>query len=146
MKKAVSKRLQVDAPETELPPFRYLNRFTNNLVSMANNHQRYGQSHNNEDEVVKMMKMMMMMKMMKSFGQDEDHHSSRHGCNGYHDCDDSYSSQPEKNDENDDEINDGLRESRQNGLNGHGQYGCVLQDVQPNDEEIHGWIPEETGR
>merc|ERR1719201_1774091 len=25
----------------------------------------------------------MMMKMMKSFGQDEDHHSSRHGCNGY---------------------------------------------------------------
>jgi len=96
MKKAVSKCLQVDAPETELPPFRYLNRFTNNLVSMANNNQRYGQSHNNEDEVVKMMKMMMMMKMMKSFGQDEDHHSSRHGCNGYHDCDDSYSSQPEK--------------------------------------------------
>merc|ERR1712210_448236 len=77
MKKAVSKCLQVDAPETELPPFRYLNRFTNNLVSMANNNQRYGQSHNNEDEVVKMMKMMMMMKMMKSFGgEDESHHSS----------------------------------------------------------------------
>jgi len=98
MKKAVSKCLQVDAPETELPPFRYLNRFTNNLVSMANNNQRYGQSHNNEDEVVKMMKMMMMMKMMKSFGgEDESHHSSRrHGCNGYHDCDNSYEQQPEK--------------------------------------------------
>merc|ERR1712210_452924 len=91
MKKAVSKCLQVDAPETELPPFRYLNRFTNNLVSMANNNQKYGQSHNNEDEVVKMMKMMMMMKMMKSFGgEDESHHSSRrHGCN-------SYEQQPEK--------------------------------------------------
>merc|ERR1719339_576126 len=79
MKKAVSKCLQVDAPETELPPLRYLNRFTNNLVSMANNNHGYGQSHNNEDELVKMMKMMMMMKMMQSFGgHDEDHHSSRH--------------------------------------------------------------------
>jgi len=100
MKKAVSKCLQVDAPETELPPFRYLNRFTNNLVKMGNHrdiYQTYGQSHNDGDEMVKMMKMMMMMKMMKSFGgEDESHHSSRHGCNGYHDCDDSYSSQPEK--------------------------------------------------
>merc|ERR1711884_711004 len=57
MKKAVSKCLQVDAPETELPPFRYLNRFTNNLVNMANNNHGYG--HNNEDQMMKMMKMMM---------------------------------------------------------------------------------------
>merc|ERR1719239_1953837 len=35
--------------------------------------------------------------MMKSFGGDESHHSSRrHGCNGYHDCDNSYEQQPEK--------------------------------------------------
>jgi len=86
MKKAVSKCLQVDAPETELPPLRYLNRFTNNLVNMANNNHGYG--HNNEDQMMKMMKMMIMMKMMQSFGgNNEDHHSSRHGCNGFHDCD-----------------------------------------------------------
>merc|ERR1739844_498631 len=36
-----------------------------------------------------MMKMMMMVKMMNSFGgHNEDHHSQRHGCNGFHDCDD----------------------------------------------------------
>merc|ERR1711884_668079 len=100
MKKAVSKCLQVDAPETELPPFRYLNRFTNNLVNMANNNHGYG--HNNEDQMMKMMKMMIMMKMMQSFGEDED----------------------------DDEKNDELRESRQDGLNGHGPHGhgYVLQD------------------
>jgi len=88
MKKAVSKCLQVDAPETELPPLRYLNRFTNNLVNMANNNHGYG--HNNEDQMMKMMKMMIMMKMMQSFGEhDEDHHSTRHGCGyGRHDCDD----------------------------------------------------------
>jgi len=91
MKKAVSKCLQVDAPETELPPFRYLNRFTNNLVNMANNNHGYG--YNNEDQMMKMMKMMIMMKMMQSFGEhDEDHHSTRHGCdgNGRHNCDDNY--------------------------------------------------------
>jgi len=91
MKKAVSKCLQVDAPETELPPLRYLNRFTNNLVNMANNNHGYG--HNNEDQMMKMMKMMIMMKMMQSFGEhDEDHHSTRHGCdgNGRHNCDDNY--------------------------------------------------------
>jgi len=97
MKKAVSKCLQVDAPETELPPLRYLNRFTNNLVSMANNNHGYGQSHNNEDELVKMMKMMMMMKMMQSFGEhNEDHHSTRHGCTGFHDCNDGYRAEPAK--------------------------------------------------
>jgi len=89
MKKAVSKCLQVDAPETELPPLRYLNRFTNNLVNMANNNHGYG--HNNEDEMMKMIKMMLMMKMMQSFGGEE-HHSTRHGCdgNGRHNCEDSY--------------------------------------------------------
>merc|ERR1712209_292552 len=88
MKKAVSKCLQVDAPETDLPPFRYLNRFTNNLVNMANNRQHYGYDHG-DAEMMKMMKMMMMMKMMNSFGgHNEDHHSQRHGCNGFHDCDD----------------------------------------------------------
>jgi len=88
MKKAVSKCLQVDAPETELPPFRYLNRFTNNLVNMANNNHGYGYHHNNEDEMMKMVKMMLMMKMMQSFGGEE-HHSTRHGCdgNGRHNCD-----------------------------------------------------------
>jgi len=96
MKKAVSKCLQVDAPETELPPLRYLNRFTNNLVSMANNNHGYGQSHNNEDDLVKMMKMMMMMKMMKSFGEHKDHHSTRHGCTGFHDCNDGYRAEPAK--------------------------------------------------
>jgi len=88
MKKAVSKCLQVDAPETDLPPFRYLNRFTNNLVQMANNRHRYGYEHG-DAEMMKMMKMMMMMKMMNSFGgHNEDHHSTRHGCDGFHDCDD----------------------------------------------------------
>jgi len=88
MKKAVSKCLQVDAPETDLPPFRYLNRFTNNLVQMANNRHQYGYEHGDQD-LMKMMKMMMMVKMMNSFGHNEDHHSQRHGCNGFHDCDDS---------------------------------------------------------
>jgi len=88
MKKAVSKCLQVDAPETDLPPFRYLNRFTNNLVNMANNRHQYGYEHGDQ-EMMKMMKMMMMVKMMNSFGgHNEDHHSQRHGCNGFHDCDD----------------------------------------------------------
>jgi len=90
MKKAVSKCLQVDAPETDLPPFRYLNRFTNNLVNMANNRHQYGYEHGDQ-EMMKMMKMMMMMKMMNSFGgHNEDHHSQRHGCDGFHDCDASY--------------------------------------------------------
>merc|ERR1719225_2385106 len=69
MKKAVSKCLQVDAPETELPPFRYLNRFTINLVNMANNNHGYGYHHNNEDEMMKMMKM-MMRRMMNSDSHD----------------------------------------------------------------------------
>merc|ERR1711971_1265000 len=56
MKKAVSKCLQVDAPETELPPFRYLNRVTNNLVNMANN------NHMDMDH----MDMDMFSKMFKS--------------------------------------------------------------------------------
>merc|ERR1712179_591236 len=88
MKKAVSKCLQVDAPETDLPPFRYLNRFTNNLVNMANNRHQCGYEHGDQD-LLKMMKMMMMVKMMNSFGGDnENHHSTRHGCDGFHDCDD----------------------------------------------------------
>merc|ERR1711936_1005318 len=63
MKKAVSKCLQVDAPETDLPPFRYLNRFTNNLVQMANNRHQYGYEHGDQ-EMMKMMKMIMMRNMM----------------------------------------------------------------------------------
>merc|ERR1711894_143478 len=50
MKKAVAKCQQVDAPELNLPPFRLLNRFTNNLVGLAykmedqdNEMQRYMQ-------------------------------------------------------------------------------------------------------
>jgi len=71
MKKAVSKCLQVDAPETELPPLRYLNRFTNNLVNMANNnHHQYGHNQGGDD-MEKMMKMMFMLKMMSHFGNNE---------------------------------------------------------------------------
>merc|ERR1712179_415320 len=56
MKKAVSKCLQVDAPETDLPPFRYLNRFTNNLVQMANNrHHQSGYEHGDNDMMRRMM-------------------------------------------------------------------------------------------
>jgi len=71
MKKAVSKCLQVDAPETELPPLRYLNRFTNNLVNMANNnHHQYGHNQGGDD-LEKMMKMMFMLKMMSHFGDND---------------------------------------------------------------------------
>ena len=70
MKKAVSKCLQVDAPETELPPFRYLNRFTNDLVNHANSNPGYGQNHG-EDEFRRRMKMMMMAKMINSFGEND---------------------------------------------------------------------------
>jgi len=94
MKKAVSKCLQVDAPETELPPLRYLNRFTNNLVNMANNNNNQYGHNQGADSLEKMMKMMIMMKMMSQFGgnHDESHHDKkattfRHECNGYHgDC------------------------------------------------------------
>jgi len=90
MKKAVSKCLQEDAPELDLPPFRYLNRFTNKMVSMTNNNHGYG--HHDEDNMMEMMKMMMMVKMMQSFNDNEnrDHDYTRHGpCDGssYHDCD-----------------------------------------------------------
>ena len=72
MKKAVSKCLQVDAPETELPPLRYLNRFTNNLVNMANNnHHQYGHNQGGDYNMEKMMKMMFMLKMMSHFGDND---------------------------------------------------------------------------
>merc|ERR1712045_448902 len=71
MKKAVSKCMQEDAPELDLPPFRYMNRFTNSLVSMAN-------SRSQDQDLYKMMKFMMMMKMMQQVGSDnQDHHSFR---------------------------------------------------------------------
>jgi len=88
MKKAVSKCLQEDAPELDLPPFRYLNRFTNKMVSMTNNNHGYG--HHDEDNMMEMMKMMMMVKMMQSFNDNENHHdNTRHGCDEYtrHGCD-----------------------------------------------------------
>jgi len=91
MKKAVSKCLQEDAPELDLPPFRYLNRFTNKMVSMTNNNHGHGYGHHDEDNMMEMMKMMMMVKMMQSFNYNEnrDHDYTRHGpCDGssYHDC------------------------------------------------------------
>merc|ERR1712001_716504 len=46
MKKAVSKCMQEDAPELDLPPFRYMNRFTNSLVSMANSRSQDQDHHN----------------------------------------------------------------------------------------------------
>merc|ERR1712214_197443 len=61
MKKAVSKCMQEDAPELDLPPFRYMNRFTNSLVSMAN-------SRSQDQDLYKMMKFMMMMKLMQQVG------------------------------------------------------------------------------
>ena len=71
MKKAVSKCMQEDAPELDLPPFRYMNRFTNSLVSMAN-------SRSQDQDLYKMMKFMMMMKMMHQVGSNnQDHHSFR---------------------------------------------------------------------
>merc|ERR1712001_37028 len=71
MKKAVSKCMQEDAPELDLPPFRYMNRFTNSLVSMAN-------SRSQDQDLYKMMKFMMMMKMMQQVGSDnQDHHNFR---------------------------------------------------------------------
>merc|ERR1712233_244641 len=70
-KKAVSKCMQEDAPELDLPPFRYMNRFTNSLVSMAN-------SRSQDQDLYKMMKFMMMMKMMQQVGSDnQEHHSFR---------------------------------------------------------------------
>jgi len=83
MKKAVSKCLQVDAPETELPPLRYLNRFTNNLVNMANNnHHQYGHNQGGND-IEKMMKMMFMLKMMSHFGNNEDYKRTTYKENSY---------------------------------------------------------------
>merc|ERR1712223_400509 len=66
MKKAVSKCMQEDAPELDLPPFRYMNRFTNSLVSMAN-------SRSQDQDLCKMMKnmMKMMSRMMNKEGQYE---------------------------------------------------------------------------
>merc|ERR1711863_92367 len=66
MKKAVSKCMQEDAPELDLPPFRYMNRFTNSLVSMAN-------SRSQDQDLYKMMKnmMKMMSRMMNKEGQYE---------------------------------------------------------------------------
>merc|ERR1712079_770926 len=73
MKKAVSKCMQEDAPELDLPPFRYMNRFTNSLVSMAN-------SRSQDQDLYKMMKFMMMMKMMQQGGSNnQDHHNFRSG-------------------------------------------------------------------
>merc|ERR1711933_351072 len=62
MKKAVSKCMQEDAPELDLPPFRYMNRFTNSLVSMAN-------SRSQDQDLYKMMK--IMSRMMNKEGQYE---------------------------------------------------------------------------
>merc|ERR1719278_1005177 len=71
MKKAVSKCMQEDAPELDLPPFRYMNRFTNSLVSMAN-------SRSQDQDLYKMMTFMMMMKMMHQVGSNnQEHHSFR---------------------------------------------------------------------
>merc|ERR1712079_42502 len=68
MKKAVSKCMQEDAPELDLPPFRYMNRFTNSLVSMAN-------SRSQDQDLY-----MMMMKMMQQVGSNnQGHHNFRSG-------------------------------------------------------------------
>merc|ERR1719468_1486506 len=72
MKKAVSKCLQVDAPETELPPLRYLNRFTNNLVNMANNNHHQSGHNQEADSLEKMMKMKIMMNRMMNSHEGHD--------------------------------------------------------------------------
>merc|ERR1711884_982988 len=63
--------MQEDAPELDLPPFRYMNRFTNSLVSMAN-------SRSQDQDLYKMMKFMMMM-MMQQVGS-QDHHNFRNSA------------------------------------------------------------------
>merc|ERR1712213_100779 len=68
MKKAVSKCMQEDAPELDLPPFRYMNRFTNSLVSMAN-------SRSQDQDLYKMMKFMQQVG-----SNSQDHHSFRNSA------------------------------------------------------------------
>merc|ERR1711988_331043 len=81
MKKAVSKCMQEDAPELDLPPFRYMNRFTNSLVSMAN-------SRSQDQDLYKMMKFMIMMKMMQQVGSDNQDWKEE-TCNHEVECPDS---------------------------------------------------------
>merc|ERR1711881_471030 len=76
MKKAVSKCMQEDTPELDLPPFRYMNRFTNSLVSMAN-------SRSQDQDLYKMMKFMMMMMMQQVGSDSQDHHSFRDNDSKY---------------------------------------------------------------
>merc|ERR1711978_636199 len=78
MKKAVAKCQQVDAPELNLPPFRLLNIFTNNLVGLAykmedqdNEMQRYMQYYKFSKMMEKMKMMEMMMKYMPKFQSQE---------------------------------------------------------------------------
>merc|ERR1711936_1286800 len=72
MKKAVAKCQQVDAPELNLPPFRLLNRFTNNLVGLAYKMEDQDNEMKRYMQYYKFSKMKeMMMKYMPKFQSQE---------------------------------------------------------------------------
>merc|ERR1712109_344516 len=76
MKKAVAKCQQVDAPELNLPPFRLLNRFTNNLVGLA---------YKMEDQDNEMQRYMQYYKFSKMMDSMKDHSYDRQYENQYKD-------------------------------------------------------------
>merc|ERR1711988_1394597 len=76
MKKAVAKCQQVDAPELNLPPFRLLNRFTNNLVGLA---------YKMEDQDNEMQWYMQYYKFSKMMDSMKDHSYERQYENQYKD-------------------------------------------------------------
>merc|ERR1712223_1927530 len=76
MKKAVAKCQQVDAPELNLPPFRLLNRFTNNLVGLA---------YKMEDQDNEMQRYMQYYKFSKMMDSMKDHSYERQYENQYKD-------------------------------------------------------------
>merc|ERR1711909_165200 len=76
MKKAVAKCQQGDAPELNLPPFRLLNRFTNNLVGLA---------YKMEDQDNEMQRYMQYYKFSKMMDSMKDHSYDRQYENQYKD-------------------------------------------------------------
>merc|ERR1711899_324691 len=76
MKKAVAKCQQVDSPELNLPPFRLLNRFTNNLVGLA---------YKMEDQDNEMQRYMQYYKFSKMMDSMKDHSYERQYENQYKD-------------------------------------------------------------
>merc|ERR1712241_1404301 len=69
MKKAVSKCMQTDAPELDLPPFRAANRFVNNLVSMG------GHREHETDQIESFMKFYKFSKMIEMMNEEKNEYS-----------------------------------------------------------------------